>query len=41
MRVSDGVIHSLSKVEDVHRVLRVGQKAFTCEDMQTVMVSET
>ena len=41
MGVSDGVIHSLSEVEYVHRVLRVGQKAFTWEDVKMVMVSVT
>lgn len=39
MGVSDGVVHSLSEVEYVHRVLRVGQKAFTWEDVEMVMVS--
>lgn len=30
MRVSDRVVHALSEVKDVNRVLRVSQKAFTC-----------
>ena len=30
MRVSDGIVHTLSEVKDVNRVFRVRQKAFTC-----------